>query len=150
MPKKNPQELNQLINVLKQRHVTEGWKLVFIENKSREETARIFRESFLFVNLVYQEGFGLPSAEALASGCLVIGYHGMGGREFFKPAFCFPVETGQIIKVAKKVEHVLGLFENDQDSLQDMSLKGAEFIKKNYSPEVQEKDVLTFWESILK
>jgi hypothetical protein len=41
----------------------------------------------LFVNLDYQEGFGLPSAEAMASACTVIGYHGMGGKEFYRPEF---------------------------------------------------------------
>ena len=43
-----------------------------IENKSRNEVAKILQESQLFVNLVYQEGFGLPSAEAMACGCPVI------------------------------------------------------------------------------
>jgi len=100
--------------------------------------------------LVYQEGFGLPSAEAMACGCTVIGYHGMGGKEFYRPEFCFPVETGNIVEVSKRVEHVLGLIENDPQCLHDKALKAAEFVRNNYSPEVQKKDVLEFWNGILR
>ena len=147
-PQKNPGESVQLVNLLKQRNALNDWQLVPIENKSRNETAKILRESFIFVNLVYQEGFGLPSAEAMASGCIVIGYHGMGGREFFRPEHCFPVDTSNTIGVAQTVERVLGLFESDHDSLREKAARASEFIRKNYSPEIQKRDVLEFWNGI--
>jgi glycosyltransferase involved in cell wall biosynthesis len=148
IPKKNPDEFVQLLNILKQRNALSDWQLVPIDNRSRTETAAILGESMLFINLVYQEGFGLPSAEAMASGCAVIGYHGRGGQEFFRPEFCFPVETGNIIAVAKKVEDVFDLFENRPQQLHDMTFNASEFIRQNYSPDVQKKDVLAFWNDI--
>ena len=33
----------------------------------------------------HPEGFGLPLAEAIACGCLVVGYHGLAGRDFAIP-----------------------------------------------------------------
>ena len=150
IPAKNPDEFVQLISILKQRNSLRGWELVAIEHNSRQEVARILQDSLLFINLVYQEGFGLPSAEAMASGCAVIGYHGMGGEEFFRPEFCFPVETGNIVEVAKTVEKVLELFESNPTSLHDKTVKAARFIQENYSPEVQKRDVLEFWNRILR
>ena len=104
----------------------------------------------LFINLVYQEGFGLPSAEAMACGCMVIGYHGMGGKEFYRPEVCFPVETGNIVEVAKTIEQVLILFENNPKSVHEKAAKASEFIRENYSYEIQKRDVLEFWNGILR
>ena len=148
LPQKNPDEFVQLFNILKQRNALTDWKLVPIENRSRREVAEILAESMFFVNLVYQEGFGLPSAEAMACGCTVIGYHGMGGKEFYRPEFCFPVETGDIVKVAKTVEKVLESFYKNPQCLQDRAYKASEFIRKDYSPEIQKRDVLEFWNRI--
>jgi len=150
LPKKNYDEFVQLVNILKQRNMLKGWKLVPIENKSQKELAKIFRKSLLFINLAYQEGFGLPSAEAMACGCSVIGYHGMGGKEFYRPEFCFPVETGKIVEAARTVEQVLELFRGDPQSLHAKAYKASEFIRRNYSPEVQKTDVLKFWNTILR
>lgn len=149
IPQKNHDEFVQLINILNQRKLLNDWQLVPIENKSRQEVAAILRESMLFINLVYQEGFGLPSAEAMASGCTVIGYHGMGGKEFFRPEFCYPVSTGDIVKVAKTVEEIIEIANSNPSHLKDMALKASEFIRQNYSPEIQKKDVLEFWNTIL-
>lgn len=37
-----------------------------------------------YLTLSPVEGFGLPAIEAMASGCTVVGFHGWGGKEFFK------------------------------------------------------------------
>ena len=143
IPQKNYDEFIQLLNMLNQRKALSDWKLVPIENKPRNEVAEILQESVLFINLVYQEGFGLPSAEAMACGCTVdwISRH---GREGILPGrnFVFPVETGNIVKVARTVEEVLELFNNNPQYLQDIALKASEFIRKTYSPEYSEKRCL--------
>lgn len=149
VPQKNHDEYVQLINILKQRNGLIDWSFVLIENKSHNEVAKMLQESMIFINLVYQEGFGLPSAEAMACGCIVIGYHGMGGKEFFHPEFCFPVETGDIIEVARTIEKVLELYKNEPQYLQDRAFKASEFIRENYSPEIQKRDVLEFWNTII-
>ena len=149
IPQKNQDEFVQLINILNQRKVLSDWNLIPIENKSRKEVAAVLRDSMLFINLVYQEGFGLPSAEAMACGCAVIGYHGMGGKEFYHPEFCFPVETGNIIRVARTVEEVLELLNKNPQYLQYRAFKASEFIRKNYSSEIQKRDVLEFWNTII-
>lgn len=150
IPQKNHDEFVQLINILNQRKVLRDWSLVPIENKSRKEVAAILRESMLFINLVYQEGFGLPSAEAMVCGCTVVGYHGMGGKEFYRPEFCFPIETGNIVKVARTVEEVLELFNKNPQYLLDRASKASEFIRRNYSPEIQKRDVLEFWNATIR
>ena len=44
--------------------------------------ARVFGESALFLSLSRFESLGLTTLEALASGCIVAGFTGFGGRDY--------------------------------------------------------------------
>ena len=50
-----------------------------------EEVANARKEALLFLSCGHPEGFGLPLAEAIACGCMVVGYHGLAGRDFALP-----------------------------------------------------------------
>ena len=85
MPRKNSPH-SQIISSLLQMQswfISQGWTLSPIENSTLADVSVILKESFIFMSFGYPEGFGLPIAEALASGCHVVGYHGNGGREIF-------------------------------------------------------------------
>ena len=66
------------------------------ETFSEEEVARILQESMAFMAFGHPEGFGLPIAEALACGCCVVGYSGLGGRELMS----LGAEHGVALEVA--------------------------------------------------
>lgn len=83
MPRKNVHDAQVIAALLQSQPWWPGWKLVPIHQKSQTEVAEILRESLVFMALGHPEGFGLPIAEALACGCAVVGYSGLGGRELF-------------------------------------------------------------------
>ncbi|MDP6388174.1 MAG: glycosyltransferase [Candidatus Pacebacteria bacterium] len=150
MPRKNSLDIIQVINILKFRGVLNDYDLVSIDEKSEEEVGGILRESLVFLTFGYPEGFGLPAAEAMACGCITIGFHGMGGKEFMKPAFSFPVQQGEIQRFAKTVEEVINIHKKDPRSLEIMGCEASEFIKRNYSSEQEEKSIIQAWFEILK
>lgn len=43
------------------------------------------RQARYFVSLQHMEGLGLPALEAMAAGCLVVGFAGVGGNEYARP-----------------------------------------------------------------
>src|SRR5262249_4633200 len=47
-----------------------------------QEIAQRLGESTLYLSLARFESFGLSTLEALASGCLVAGFTGLGGRDY--------------------------------------------------------------------
>uniref|UniRef100_UPI00296F171D glycosyltransferase n=1 Tax=Kutzneria viridogrisea TaxID=47990 RepID=UPI00296F171D len=53
-------------------------------DRGGQDPRRVLGESSVFLALGLYEGFGLPIAEALASGCLVLGYAAGGGQELFE------------------------------------------------------------------
>ena len=65
------------------------WRLVEISDCKHEDVIAIMKKSLMFLSFGHPEGFGLPIAEAMACGCCVVGYDGLGGRELFEIAHDF-------------------------------------------------------------
>jgi len=55
---------------------------VEIDDLSHAEVMARLRRARYFVSLQDREGFGLPALEAMAAGCLVLGFTGLGGDEY--------------------------------------------------------------------
>jgi len=85
MPRKNTQHAYVVSSLLTSSDwfSDKGWSLVPLSNLTHNQIAQHLKDSFIFLAFGCPEGFGLPIAEALASGCHVVGYDGVGGSELF-------------------------------------------------------------------
>jgi glycosyltransferase involved in cell wall biosynthesis len=59
-----------------------NWEWHEISGKTESEVAALLGESRVFLSLSRLEGFGLTALEAMAAGCVVAGFIGIGGREY--------------------------------------------------------------------
>ena len=142
MPRRNRTELLQLLRILDERGALVGWELTPIDNVSEAEAARLLRESALFLSLSKQEGFGLPPLEAMGCGCVVVGYHGGGGKEFLRPGISYPIDAGDTLHFARRVEETLASWDRDSTDLQELGLRASEYARREYSQEQEVRDVL--------
>ena len=80
----------------------------------------------------------MPPAEAIASGCRVVGFHGMGAREFFSCAVRSRDRRRRHHRVATAVEDALATAD-----LQDTTIatEGAAWITGRYSIATQASDL---------
>jgi hypothetical protein len=62
------------------RHARTGWATIL--NATEEQMAEGLRGYTVFLSLSRLEGLGLTPLEAMASGCLVAGFKGLGGCDF--------------------------------------------------------------------
>jgi hypothetical protein len=76
MPRKHPDEAQQVFGWLRFSGALDGWDVVAIDGQSEAETSRILQESLVFFAFGYPEGGTLPPFEAGACGCYVLGYGG--------------------------------------------------------------------------
>lgn len=83
MPRKNPSDAQLVVSVLARQPWLSEWTIKAIDGLTHEQVSQQLRHSQIFLSFGHPEGFGLPVAEAMASGCYCIGYSGMGGRELF-------------------------------------------------------------------
>jgi len=150
MPRKLEDDIIQIINILKIRGNLKNWDFVPIDNKTEDEVATILNESSIFLSLNHREGFGLPPAEAMASGCIVIGYAGQGGKEYFNSELSFKIDEGNIIDFVDKIEEIsLKLEKNDTEILK-IPRSVAHYISHNYNLKKEEESIVSTWKKILK
>lgn len=142
MPRRGRANAETLLHLLDRRGALRGWRPDLIDGVRQEEVARRLRSAPFFLTFAQQEGFGLPAAEAMASGCVVIGFPAGGGREFFDPAYCYPVEEGDLLGFASVVESALEEWQHDPARLADMGRQAARVIASRYQPEQERQDVV--------
>lgn len=146
---KNEADAMQVINILKFRGALKNFEVAPFINLPQAEVARIYKESLLFLSFGYPEGFGLPPAEAMACGCIAIGFHGGGGREFFRPEFSYPIEQGDIVGFARTVESVIRAYDEDPAPFAAKGLAAARYISERYSTALEEQEVMSAWQAII-
>ena len=116
---------------------------------SEREVAHILKESAIFLSFSHAEGFGLPPVEAISCGCLVIGYHGGGGREYFQGDSIFPIVQGEIIEYVKTVEKVTLNYNQEATHYAEATALASILIQNIYSLKKEKEDLKNAWESIL-
>jgi predicted TIM-barrel fold metal-dependent hydrolase len=149
MTRRNLKDAVQIVNILKFRGVLDDVELVHLEGLKEREVAERLRDSLVFLSLGVAEGCPTPPKEAMACGCLTIGYHGWGGRDFLLPEVAYPIQAGDVISFASTVEAVLAEQPGDRVPLSRKGRAAAELIHEHYSPERERATVLECWEQIL-
>lgn len=148
-PRKNELLVRQVINILKTRNALRNFELVPFSGLPQAKVAQLMRESALFLNFAQYEGFGLPPAEAMACGCIAVGFHAGGGREFMKPEFSFPVPCGEVITYAETVESVLIEYDQAPHRFAAMGKAASDYVLSTYTPQRETEDVISFWRNIV-
>jgi len=126
VPRKLPVEARfiQKLFKLKYAHLSSlPWQ--FIESKTEAETAEIFGKSSILLALNARESFGLVPIEAMASGCIVVGFHGYGGLEYATPENGYWFSPEYMEEVADALAGVVDALERDDPSLVRMREAGA-------------------------
>ena len=112
-----------------------------------EQVANALKEALVFLSCGHPEGFGLPLAEAIACGCLVVGYHGLAGRDFALPHMQV-VEFGDLLGLLKGVEQELARFDASHEEVIQERLAASEAILQTYSLEAELDCCLRTWAHI--
>lgn len=150
MPRKHTLEAIQVLNLLKFRGTLDEFTLMPIEKMNEAQTAQVLKESLIFLSFGYPEGNPLPPLEAHLSGCLVIGYHGFGGREYVNEEFAWPVPTADEVEFAIKIEEVINAWKSEPAKVFEKVKKGRDYALANHSKECEERDIVKAWSEIVQ
>ena len=150
MPRKRKQEVDLFLGCIRDLPVFQGWTFRAIDNAPLDEVGRILSESLVFLSFSEMEGFGLPPAEAMAAGCVVIGYTGVGGEEFFAEDASIPIADRDIVAFATALQNTVAEYDRDPSRLDAMRLRAAERIARRYNPDTMRASLLEAWKEIGK
>lgn len=102
----------------------------------------------VFLSLGKREGLGLPPLEAMACGCLVAGYTGLGGREYATADNGFWVEEDDTFAAADALGHALHTLLTDPRRSAAMRQAGYATADR-YSFDGMRDDLRAFWNRML-
>jgi glycosyltransferase involved in cell wall biosynthesis len=149
MPRKRPADFRLLLDLLAVRGALDGgWEVRTLEGRPEHEVASELGRAALFVALGREEGFGLPVAEALASGCPVVGFHGMGGRELFACDAATAIEDGDVGALATWVEAFVAGYERSAAEWARRADEAVAFIRTTYSRKQATEDLLACFDAV--
>lgn len=150
MPRKRKSDTIQVIEMIKSRNQLKGWTFYPIDGVNAQKVAQIFKESALFMSFSFLEGFGLPPVEAMACGCITIGFHGNGGKEYFQEPYAYPIEESDFLKFAETVEKVALDFDRNAAFYQKRGKTASDFVHLIYSKAREEKELKEIWNHLLQ
>lgn len=140
--RKNGDDAAQVINLLASRGALDGFELVQLDGMEQEALVRLRARASVYLSFGAPEGFGTPPIEAMSCGSVVVGYHGQGGREYFTEEHGFPVQVGDIVGFAKRVEHVLDTLRADPSALDDVRHRAFTMVRTRYTRDAEAESVV--------
>ncbi len=139
---KGEDELRYLLLLLRSSQYAGSWRCVPIYQEHPEVVRKILRESAIYVTASPVEGLGMLALEAMASEALVIGFDGIGGREFFRRGMCLRADTHDVLDLFNKVKSGMNMFERDPAQYHGMTSAARQMVVENYDVEKWEARVL--------
>ena len=145
IPKKLPREAAAIHSVFRLKYpelASVPWAV--IENTPEREIADIFGHSTIVLSLPFLESFGLVPLEAMASGAIVVGFHGHGALEYATAENGFWFPSDHIEETADALAHVVrGLQARDPAILR--MLETGHATAARYSKDAAREALRTFY-----
>jgi hypothetical protein len=132
MPRRRAVEAQVVVDILRNIPELKGFRFEAIDRKKPAQVREILSRSLIFLSFSEREGFGLPPAEAIASGCLVIGYTGAGGDEYFTPDVAFPIPDDNTVVFLRTVLEVVREYEANPARLDALRRSSSSHILETY------------------
>jgi len=152
MPRKGPYVI-RLVQVLLAAagHVQgKGLSWLEIDRLSKDEVAARLRDAHIYVSTSMYEGLGLPPLEAMAAGCLVVGFAGGGGLDYATADNGLWVPDEDAWALADALERTLASL-GDPAAVATLEAKrrAGHATARNYTRARFEHELLAFWSAYL-
>jgi len=140
--------------ILKSRDVSfHELDFIAIENLKLQDYAQVLRKSKIYLTTSISEGFPRSIVEAMACGCLCIGFDAVGGKDFIvesgdRQNFVL-AESMNFIDLSQKLAELL---EKDKrkDPAVDAIRQNALATAASFSPDLEKKSLLEFWKTFFE
>lgn len=132
MPRRRADEARMVTGLLRRRGALAGYEFRAIDGQGQDGVAAALGDARFFLSFSQSEGFGLPPAEAMASGCIVIGFTGVGGNEYFDADVGIPVPDGDLSAFVRAVEAAVREYAEQPARLDAMRARAAARMRDRY------------------
>ena len=133
-------------------HQTYRWAR--LHDLTENQYAAELGTSAVFLATSPQEGMPTSVLEAMAAGCLVLGFSGVGGNDYMvgegHHQNCILIENGNYPALGKKLESALEILEDNPTAFQRLTANGIETAKRFQDPEEEANSLDAFYSSLCR
>lgn len=148
MPRKRKGTADFVHLMLTRRGLVSDFDLIRLDGMPQAEVARHMHDSLIFLSLMKEEALGFPGIEAMASGCIVVGYTGLGTEEYFTLQTGFPVREGDTAGLVMTIERVAAEYRKDPAPLDALRQHASRLVRGRYNPEAFRDTLLAAWSEV--
>ncbi|MEZ4711219.1 MAG: hypothetical protein R3A44_28735 [Caldilineaceae bacterium] len=116
---------------------------------AEEEYAAHLRQSILFLPTTTQEAMHASVLDAMACGCLVVGYSGIGGADYMigegAAQNCILVENGNLPALGRRLAEVLAAYHTDARQFAQIVHNGVETARPFQNAQAEMEALRTFF-----
>lgn len=146
---KGSRSRTQVMRMLDNRGVLDGWQLTPLSGMRQEELADELNRAAILASFSESEGFQMLLSEAMASGCAVVGYPAGGGAELLAEDRSWPVPTLDVVQLAARIEEVVTAWDGDRQEVVAKTTRARAFVATTYTIEHEADDVVAAIEPAL-
>jgi len=132
MPRKLADHSARVVSVLRPL-LPSGWEILPLDNIAEREVAFALSKSAIFLAFSEFEGLPVPPVEAALAGNVVIGYHGQGGREYWRAPNFIEVDQGDFQQFVFEVRETVTEFGSGQLDIDALNA-GMDLLAAAFSP----------------
>ena len=146
MTRRRGEDMDRVLAILNGIDTLKEWRIQPIADKTENEVAKLLKKSTIFMSGSFLEGCPMPPAEAMACGCVVVGWSGCGGHEYFKEGISFEIDDNDILAYA---DTMMNVFQYPHEELIKIGIRASEFIRSEYSVEKERQSISQAWSEIV-
>ncbi|WP_165356963.1 glycosyltransferase [Nocardioides zhouii] len=136
MPRRRREDLLGAVQLVRRSGHLRDWEIVLIDGMTQQQVAEELGRAAIFLFGAEREGVGLPGAEAMASGCYVVGFTGDGAKEYMLPQHASVIADSDVVDMCDRTLEAMDWFENSRELFDDRAGRGREWVRSRHSAEL--------------
>ncbi|WP_133176441.1 glycosyltransferase family 4 protein [Nocardioides currus] len=148
MPRRRREDLLGAVQLVRRSGRLRDWQIVLIDGMTQQQVADELGRAAIFLFGAEREGVGLPGAEAMASGCYVVGFTGDGAKEYMLPAHSSVIADSDVVDMCDRTLEAMEWFEDSPEVIRQRAEAGREWVRARHSPELVRRRLGEAFEAI--
>lgn len=133
MPRRRREDLLGAVQLLRRSGRLDGWEIVLIDGMTQQQVAHELGRAAIFLFGAEREGVGLPGAEAMASGCYVVGFTGDGAKEYMLPAHSSVIADSDVVGMCERTLEAMERFDHERELFDARAAAGRDWVRSRHS-----------------
>jgi glycosyltransferase involved in cell wall biosynthesis len=139
MPRRRREDLLGAVQLVRRSGRLGDWEIVLIDGMTQQQVAEELGRAAIYLFGAEREGVGLPGAEAMASGCYVVGFTGDGAKEYMRPEHASVIADSDVVGMCERTLEAMDWFDNDRELFDSRAEAGRAWVRARHSADLVRK-----------